>query len=229
VTSAPRPLAVRPAAPALLPALALAGAGVLGWAVLLLMVLTHEGFAEHDAAVTDWVVAHRDGVLTTVMTAVSSSAASALVVVLAAGAVLAVAARTRSWTPLSTLVLAGGGAGAGAEVLKALVRRSRPPLADELGAPESGYGFPSAHTLVTAALVAAAAVVVWRAVQVRAVRLLAAGTAVVVSGLMGASRLYLGDHWASDVLASYALAVAVVAAAVALAPRLPLPAVLSRR
>jgi undecaprenyl-diphosphatase len=29
---------------------------------------------------------------------------------------------------------------------------------------------------------------------------------------MGASRLYLGDHWLTDVLASYALAVAVLAA-----------------
>jgi undecaprenyl-diphosphatase len=212
-----------------MPALALAGAGVLGWAVLLLMVLTHEGFAEHDAAVTDWVVAHRDGVLTAVMTAVSSTAASALVVALTAGAVLAVAVRTRSWTPPVTLVLAGGGAGVAAEVLKALVRRNRPPLADELGAPESGFGFPSAHTLVTTALVAAAAVVVWRAAQARAVRLLAAGTTVVAAALMGASRLYLGDHWASDVLASYALAVTVVTAAAVVAPRLPLPAALSRR
>jgi membrane-associated phospholipid phosphatase len=30
--------------------------------------------------------------------------------------------------------------------------------------------------------------------------------AVVASAVMGASRLYLGDHWFTDVLASYALA-----------------------
>jgi undecaprenyl-diphosphatase len=178
---------------------------------LLGMVLTREGLAEDDGPVLNWLVGHRTSGWTAALEAVSSTAAAGSVVLLTAGTALVISVRRRSWRPLAAVGLAGAGAGSVAEVLKAVVARPRPATTAMLGVPETGWGFPSAHTLVTSALVAAAALVVWRTTTrppARALAVLAAGT---IALAMGASRLYLGDHWFTDVLASYALAGAVTA------------------
>ncbi|MCW2510697.1 MAG: hypothetical protein JWP68_3845 [Modestobacter sp.] len=188
---------------------------LLVWGAVLGMVLSHEGLAEGDASVLGWVVRHRSGGLTAVFEAISSTPLDGAAAVLAAGLVALVAVRARSVRPV--LVLGGAVAGAVllAELIKTVVGRARPATATMLGVPESGSGFPSAHTLVFTALAGAVALVVWRATASLGARAVAVTVAAVASAAMGASRLYLGDHWFTDVLASYALAGAVLAAVAA--------------
>jgi undecaprenyl-diphosphatase len=181
------------------------------WAALLGMVLTREGLAESDGPVLSWLVGHRTSGWTTVLEAVSSGAAVTAVVVLTVGCALALTVVRRSWRPLATVGLAGASAGATSQLVKAVVARPRPATSIMLGAPETGYGFPSGHTLITSALVAAAALVVWRATTRAVLRTAATVGAGLIALGMGASRLYLGDHWFTDVLAAYALAGAVTA------------------
>ena len=193
---------------------------LLAWGAVLGMVLSHEGLAEEDSPLLGWVVRHRSAGLTAVFEGISSTPVDGAAAVLAAGLVTLVALRTRSVGPL--LVLGGAVAGAVlvAELVKTVVGRARPATATMLGVPESGSGFPSAHTLVFTALAGAAALVAWRATASMGMRAVAVIVAAVASAAMGASRLYLGDHWFTDVLASYALAGAVLAAVAALtAPR----------
>jgi undecaprenyl-diphosphatase len=179
---------------------------LLAWGVLLGMVLSHEGLAEEDAPVLGWLVRHRRGALTSLFEATSSTVLDGGAAVLAAGLVLLLAVRARSVRPL--LVLGGAVAGAVllAELVKVVVGRARPTTATMLGVPESGPGFPSAHTLVFTALAGAVALVVWRTTSSVGVRAVAVTGAAVTSAAMGASRLYLGDHWFTDVLSSYVLA-----------------------
>jgi membrane-associated phospholipid phosphatase len=179
---------------------------LLAWGVLLGMVLSHEGLAEEDAPVLGWLVRHRSGALTSLFEAASSTVLDGGAAVLAAGLVVLLAVRTRSVRPL--LVLGGAVAGAVllAELVKVVVGRARPATATMLGVPESGPGFPSAHTLVFTALAGAVALVVWRTTSSVGVRAVAVTGAAVTSAAMGASRLYLGDHWFTDVLSSYVLA-----------------------
>src|SRR5665647_3331406 len=95
--------------------------------------------------------------------------------------------------------------------VKAVVARPRPPLGTMTAAGvQSTYSFPSGHTIGTATFLLVLGYLVW----VRRPRLrslvwwalgIAAGTLVVAL-----SRLYLGYHFLTDVVASIALAVAVL-------------------
>jgi membrane-associated phospholipid phosphatase len=86
-------------------------------------------------------------------------------------------------------------------------RRERPFFPDPL-ATESTYSFPSGHALVSLAVYGSIALVLAQRVRARGTRLaLLGGTAALVLAI-GFSRLYLGVHFLSDVLAGYAAGVA---------------------
>ena len=86
-------------------------------------------------------------------------------------------------------------------VLKQSFQRARPSLFDEVAALHS-YSFPSGHAMASAAIFGAAAALVGRAAPQRR---RAAGiiAALLVIGI-GISRIFLGVHWVTDVLAGYA-------------------------
>ena len=95
----------------------------------------------------------------------------------------------------------------GAQVLstgmKLGFQRDRPFFPDPL-ATESTYSFPSGHALVSLAVYGSIALVLARYVSATRRRaLLLGGTALLVIAI-GFSRLYLGVHFLSDVLAGYA-------------------------
>lgn len=93
-------------------------------------------------------------------------------------------------------------------VLKLLVGRHRPDLLDPV-ARAAGFSFPSGHAL-NAALAAGVFVLVLLPVVKR--RWLLWSAAIAVAVITGLSRIVLGVHWTSDVLAGWLLGVAVVAA-----------------
>lgn len=95
----------------------------------------------------------------------------------------------------------------GAQVLssgmKLGFRRERPFFSDPL-ATERTYSFPSGHALVSLAVYGSIALVLARRLPTRGERvLLLAGAGILVLAI-GFSRLYLGVHFLSDVLAGYA-------------------------
>lgn len=116
--------------------------------------------------------------------------------------------RRRAW-PLAVWVAvtmtAGGVLGA---VLKLLVGRHRPDLLDPV-ARASGYSFPSGHALNNA-LAASVFLLVLLPVAQRARGLLWTA-AVVIPLITGLSRIGLGVHWTSDVVAGWLLGVAITA------------------
>ena len=115
----------------------------------------------------------------------------------------------------ATAMTVGGVLGA---LLKLLVGRHRPDLLEPV-ARATGYSFPSGHAL-NAALTAGVFVLVLLPVARGAMRWVLWGAAIAVTVLTGLSRIVLGVHWTSDVVAGWLLGIAVVAVTAAAFPRL---------
>ena len=94
------------------------------------------------------------------------------------------------------------------DAVKDLVMRQRPP--DPITG-TNGYSFPSGHTLNSTATYGLLAVIAWRSRLSLAIRRLAVTMGFVAPILVGLSRIALGAHWPTDVLAGWLAGIAFVA------------------
>jgi len=92
-------------------------------------------------------------------------------------------------------------------VLKVLIARERPDILRLVT--ESGYGFPSGHAFSNAAFYVIVILIVFHLTQSRPIRTVTVIVGVLLPFLIGTSRIYLGVHYAGDVLAGWTLGVAV--------------------
>jgi undecaprenyl-diphosphatase len=125
--------------------------------------------------------------------------------VLATIAVITLAALQRAWTPIIVTLVAAVGALLMTLVGKGLIGRARPALEFAVPPFETSPSFPSGHTLnatvlkaVVVYLVLLRSTATWQ--RVVAVTL---GTLFVLA--MGLSRVFLGHHWLTDILAGWAI------------------------
>jgi undecaprenyl-diphosphatase len=174
--------------------------------------------ASLDTTVHDWFVAHRTSALDDWFRAVTNLGAAALLL-----PVMVLLLAMLMWRRRPDLALGAGVAVIGSwvsvnVVLKPLVDRARPPVADRLVFPGDA-SFPSGHAANAASAWLALAWVVASAVQGRAAKCVVWSVAGAVVALVGVSRLYLGVHWPSDVLAGWAVGAAWVVAGAWLARR----------
>jgi membrane-associated phospholipid phosphatase len=172
-------------------------------------VVRTNGLALHDPANLTFFTEHRTASLVGLARLFTDVGGVVVIVPLALVAAVWLwfrgAALVVALAPALSLGLAGALAGAG----KALVGRSRPPAVFHL-VPETDASFPSGHATDSAALYLAigivAAVVVFRHPLARVLSVAATG---LLAAMVAASRLVLGVHWPTDVLAGMALGGAV--------------------
>ena len=86
-------------------------------------------------------------------------------------------------------------------VLKVIVQRPRPDGFRLIS--ETGYSFPSGHSMVSMAFFGLLIWMVWRYHRKDAMRVVWCVVFGVVIAMVGISRIYLGVHYASDVLAGF--------------------------
>jgi undecaprenyl-diphosphatase len=111
------------------------------------------------------------------------------------------ATRRRWWTALVILAATISGSIAVAQV-KLQVGRGRPEIVDHL-VQVSGMSFPSGHAANSAIVYLTIAALASQVVHGRATRTAIIAGAVLLVGAIGVSRVYLGVHWPSDVLAGW--------------------------
>jgi membrane-associated phospholipid phosphatase len=201
-------------------AAALLFAVVLGCAIgageLLAVAQRSDGSTHVDRSITSWLVTHRTDGLTAVARACSELGSSKVLGPLVAVVAIALLARGR---PLlaGLLVLAWVGSIGLYDVTKAVVARPRPPTTIALTTADN-TSFPSGHatqSLATWATLAA----ICAALRPRSLVPVAIATACLVAAI-GCSRVYLGVHWATDVICGWAIAAAWIAGGAKLAARL---------
>jgi membrane-associated phospholipid phosphatase len=170
-------------------------------------VLEQDGVAAIDDPVTRWLVQQRQPRLTAAMRAVTTLGDAWFVVALVVAVTLVLWLRGRRWSETVVLPIASGGAALIVTLIKVAMERPR-PMIGEIVATASGFSFPSGHSAQAVACYGALAWLVAHLTATRRATLLAWSIASVVAFLIGASRLYLGVHWLSDVIGGWALGAA---------------------
>jgi undecaprenyl-diphosphatase len=150
---------------------------------------------DHDVAT--WFHTHVTGTLVTVLRAFTEFGSSEWI-----GSVLFILVVffvwKRWWPSLVTLIVAVPGGMLLNELLKVLVQRQRPFLSGDW----SGYSFASGHTIGATLLYGQLLLFILPAVKARHWRRLAIFSAAFLVAVVGFSRIALGAHFLTDVLAA---------------------------
>ena len=89
-------------------------------------------------------------------------------------------------------------------ILKRLIHSARPINGI---IPETGFSFPSGHATAAVVSLGLLTYLIWRHFKYQNVRILSGVLFVLLSLLVGFSRIYLNVHWLSDVLGAYSLGI----------------------
>jgi membrane protein YqaA with SNARE-associated domain/membrane-associated phospholipid phosphatase len=193
-------------------------AGIYGWYLVTGATITAFGFlvfaklaselleqelAHFDMIVGNWIITCRSGPLTLLMREITVLGSTGwviglIIVITAAGFYFR---KHRSILALNLDVLGALGL---SELLKGTFHRSRPPLPWFTSA--GGYSFPSGHALISLALYGFLAYLIFRNSQWPRLRYGLVISLILLPILIGISRVYLGVHYPSDVLAGWAVA-----------------------
>ena len=196
-------MAVRPRPSVLSLSILVASGGLFGAA--LQGVLAHGGLTLADPTLFVDVLARRAGWLSTVALVTTELGYGPLVYALLLATGFLLWHRQRDWrAPLIALTVLATGQLVRLAVMRA-VRRTRPPPQFWLAQPD-GFSFPSGHT-TTATL--GYLLIAWLLAQLwPAKRIPLFVAAAGIAATVGLSRVYLGVHWPTDVLAGWALGLA---------------------
>ncbi|WP_284762510.1 phosphatase PAP2 family protein [Arthrobacter sp. efr-133-R2A-63] len=167
-----------------------------------------DGVAALDHPVLEAAMTLRSPALDAAATAYTDLGGEIGMPILAVIATAVLVLRRRSWTPAILIVTAAAGSLLMTVAGKQLIGRARPPLSDAVPPYEYSPSFPSGHSLnsfVIAGIVAYLIILRCRSRRARAWTVTGAALFALTIGL---SRVFLGHHWLTDVLAAWTLGAA---------------------
>jgi undecaprenyl-diphosphatase len=180
-----------------------------GWAfgAVLQDVLARDELELVDRPVARFFVAHREAWLTCLLQDLTNLGSIRILLPLIVVVGMGWWLHRRTWRPLGLLAAAYLGAELAFNAVKELVHRPRPP-AGILLKPVAGPSFPSGHATQAVAVYGMLAALAAATTPRWSGKVTAWALAVVISGLVAVSRLYLGTQWLTDVLGGLALGAA---------------------
>jgi membrane-associated phospholipid phosphatase len=160
-----------------------------------------------DAQLSAIIQSWRTPGLTILFSATTWSASTLVVTALVLVAVAVLVWRCDHREALLVALIVASGTALGT-IAKRVTERPRPPATAALVELPPSYSFPSGHTLAALLVWTVIAFVMLRVARAGWTRVLAVCGGLLLVVLVGTSRVYLGVHWPSDVLASWLLGVA---------------------
>ena len=184
------------------------GLGLAAGALFFFARLADEMMEGDAKQFDDWV---RGGIhqctspaLTAAMRFVTMLGATSVLFTLSLGACLGFLAM-RKYRAVMLLIATMGGSALLTEVLKLSFHRTRPEPFFDIQAPSS-FSFPSGHALTSFCFYSTIAALISARTKSRTVRIIVWTLAAFLVTSIGLSRIYLGVHYPTDVLAGYAAA-----------------------
>jgi undecaprenyl-diphosphatase len=167
-----------------------------------------DGIAGLDQPLLEFALTLRSPAADMIVTGYTDIAGTIGMPIIAVVTMVILALHRRSWTPVVLIVAAGGGSLLMTIAGKDLIGRERPPLVDAVPPYEFSPSFPSGHTLNAVVVVGIIAYLLILRRRTRAARVGIAAGAVLFALTVGLSRVFLGHHWFTDVLAGWVLGAA---------------------
>ena len=179
---------------------------VLLFAVVAWALIAKQPLTEIDLRLASTIQSHRNPLLDWAMSSATFLCSWQIVVT---GAVLVIIylAVLRRWLRIAVLLVSIILGDILVWVLKTLFLRSRPDQSVAL-LPAQGPSFPSGHTFVACAFYGLVAAFAIQSLRPRWAKVLIGVVAAAAIITVGLSRVYVGAHWPSDVVASYILGAA---------------------
>ena len=167
-----------------------------------------DGVAALDHPVLEAAMTLRSPALDGAATAYTDLGGGIGMPILAVIATAVLVVRRRSWTPAILIVTAAAGSLLMTIAGKQLIGRARPPLSDAVPPYEYSPSFPSGHSLNAFVIAGIVAYVIILRCRSRRARIWTAAIAAFFALTIGLSRVFLGHHWLTDVLAAWTLGAA---------------------
>ncbi|AZG46266.1 phosphatase PAP2 family protein [Gordonia insulae] len=161
-----------------------------------------------DDPVMAWVIAHRNAAVMPTVSVVSDCFGPMMIAIWTIAIAVGLTIYDRSIVRATAVVASVVTAGIVAEIVKLVVARPRPPLQFHRTIAETSFSYPSGHVTGTCALAVTVALVCTASTAPR-VRRGVVSAAVAITLVVAGTRLYLGVHWVSDVVAAMAVGIAV--------------------
>lgn len=170
--------------------------------ILVAMVRANVGLAHYDPKIAVWAAQHATNSSTSILRFISQFGGAVVIVPLAFVVGVFESLRLRSRAVLVFLTLVVGGQFMVANTIKFIVDRARPTVDQLTGF--SGTSFPSGHATAAAATYVAFALLIGKRRSLNT-RAMLSGSAVALAILIAGTRVMLGVHWLTDVVAGLVL------------------------
>jgi membrane-associated phospholipid phosphatase len=168
-------------------------------------VTESDGIAGLDRPMLQVAVRARSPFLDALVTGYTDIAGPIGMPILAIAAILFLTIRRKSWTPAILIAAAGLGSLLMTIAGKGIIGRDRPPLADAVPPYDYSPSFPSGHTLNAIVIAGVIAYLLVLRQRSAGTRVLTISVAALFALTIGLSRVFLGHHWFTDVLAGWTL------------------------
>lgn len=155
-----------------------------------------------DSTVTNLIDRFASPALTRIMKVITDIGSAPVLIIVALLAFYILYRKHRHYWDSAMVALSLGGGFLLNEILKFAFHRARPNIARLVEA--GGYSFPSGHAMISATFYGFIAYLFWINMKRFKLRYVIVVSTLILIVLIGISRIYLGVHYPSDVVAAYA-------------------------